>query len=186
MGLPSTVDGIDCAAIRVMGLRISKPIGAPSSCTVTFEDTTFVLPRTLGKLAELVVGPLSANRFVSNAAMKVGAYTLLNSAPADGPRRVTVRHTSIGDTDTLGTLTIVGTDADGAPLTETLAIGADTTVSHGLTVGSEGFLTVESITGAGWAVVGEPDRVTIGCKGRTLFRGQLTNCLLYTSDAADE
>lgn len=103
------------------------------------------------------------DRHVTSTNMKVGTYTIANSGTqaTAGMRHVTLTHTSGDTTDTLGTVAIVGTDLDGAAVTETLTPTADDIVT-----GTEWFKTITSATGAGWvidAVETTNDTLTIGC-----------------------
>jgi hypothetical protein len=82
--------------------------------------------------------------------MKVGAYALANGGlPGDGlARNVVVTHSTQGGTaDTLGTVTIHGTDVNNDVMLEEITPVADTPV-----VGTKAFKTVTSIVGAGWAI----------------------------------
>ena len=98
--------------------------------------------------------------YVVSADMKVGAYTLANTAPDVGARNVTVTQTA-GDTeDTNGTIVVVGTALDGSVITETLTPNAGATVA-----GAVAFASITSITGVGWvidAVEGTEDTITVG------------------------
>jgi hypothetical protein len=101
-----------------------------------------------------------ADRVVVSANMKVGTYTIANSGtmPTGGARKITLTHTTNTATDTLGTVTIVGTDLDGVAQTEVLTPSADATVTS-----TNFFLTVTSATGAGWVLDTANDTLTIGC-----------------------
>src|SRR5512137_634398 len=57
--------------------------------------------------------------FVTSTNMKVGAYTLAHTA-SDVPRNVIVTHTAVDAADTLGTITVAGTDINGEAITETI------------------------------------------------------------------
>jgi hypothetical protein len=60
----------------------------------------------------------------------------------------------------MGTITVVGTDADGQPISEVI-----TPVSGSLVAGLKAFKTVASVTGAGWvidAVEGTKDTIIVG------------------------
>ncbi len=118
------------------------------------------------------------NRFVASANMKVGTYTIANASPAwSGGCIVTLTHTTVAGTDTLGTVTIVGTDINNQPLTEVLTPVADSLVStNGI------FRTVTSATGAGWVATSTADTIVIGCaagsyatSSGTLLAGVLVN-----------
>ena len=92
--------------------------------------------------------------------MKVGAYTI---AVASMPEAAVARKLLItvtqqgGVDDTPGTLDIVGTDAAGAVLLETIIPPLNTTK---LTV--KAFKTVTSITGVAWVAGGAADLIKIG------------------------
>jgi hypothetical protein len=99
------------------------------------------------------------NRFVTSVSMKVGSYTLANTTmPTTGARHVTVAHTTVTGTDTLGTLLVTGTSLDGLVISETLTPSADTTVT-----GTKWFNTVTSIVGAGWVISTGNDTIIVGC-----------------------
>src|SRR5438876_565958 len=86
------------------------------------------------------------NRFVTTANMKVGTYTIANASPVwSGGCIVTLTHTTVAGTDTLGTVTIAGTDLNGQAVSEVLTPVADSTVSS-----TRIFRSVVSATGAGW------------------------------------
>lgn len=103
------------------------------------------------------------NRFVTVIAMKVGAYALAATTMPEPnlARKLLITVTQVGGVnDTMGTLTIVGTDVAGQALSETVAPTANTTRT---TVNA--FKTVSSITGAGWvrdAGAGSEDTIKIG------------------------
>ena len=104
--------------------------------------------------------PLVADpdKVVVSVDMKVGAYTI--AAQPDVPRNITVTSTAVGTADTMGTITVVGTDVDNQPLTEVI-----TPVSGSLVAGLKAFKTVVSVTGAGWvidAVEGTKDTIIVG------------------------
>lgn len=100
-----------------------------------------------------------ANRFVTSTAMKVGTYTLANSAAVHGAGfLVTVTHTTVATgTDTLGTITVVGINLAGQPATDTITPVADNTAT-----GTVIFRSVTSVTGAGWVIAGGNDTLTVG------------------------
>lgn len=100
------------------------------------------------------------DRFVASANMKVGAYTMLLSAMPEATvaRKLLITVTQVGGVnDTMGTLTIVGTDLAGNALTESVAPTANSTKE---TVNA--FLTVTSITGVGWVINTGNDTIKIG------------------------
>ena len=102
------------------------------------------------------------DRLVTSTDMKVGAYTVANSGamPTGGARVVTVSATTVDTADTLGTVTIVGTDRNGVAATESI-----TPVAASAIESTNRYLTVTSATGVGWvidAVEGNEDTITIG------------------------
>ena len=114
-----------------------------------------------GVLRKLYLGTpraTEAARGVASANMKVGAYTIANQP--DVARNVSITHTAVSTVDTLGTVIFVGTDYNGAALTETL-----TPVNGTLVSGVKAFKTVTSITGAGWAAMSTADTITAGYGG---------------------
>lgn len=95
---------------------------------------------------------------IGNGTMKVGDYTL--SAQPDVPRNVTVTHTSVGTTDTLGTITVTGTDVNDEVISEEITPVADSAVS-----GLKAFKTITAVTGDGWVIDGveaTADTVIVG------------------------
>lgn len=102
-----------------------------------------------------------ADRFLLSVDMKVGAYTLdQTTIGTQGAKHVSVTHASVGTTDTLGTVTIVGRNLAGQTISEVITPVADSTVE-----GTKWFLSLISATGAGWvidAVEGTEDTITIG------------------------
>lgn len=122
------------------------------------------------------------NQFVTSTNMKVGAYTLANAGamPTEGARHVTVTHTTVTGADTLGTITVVGTDLAGATITETL-----TPTAGGTTTGTLWFRTVTSVTGAGWAINTGNDTVVVGCAaGVIAYEGDCTLRSVVVNTAA--
>jgi hypothetical protein len=108
-----------------------------------------------------------ANRFVTSTNMKVGAYTIANASPVwQGGCFVTVTHTAVTGTDTLGTINIVGTDLSGAIITETIT-PLDGTVATGTKV----FRSVTSATGVGWVINTGNDTIVIGCAAGSIAIG---------------
>jgi hypothetical protein len=123
------------------------------------------------------------NRFVTSTNMKVGAYTVANASPAwSGGCLVTVTHTAVTGTDTLGTIDVVGTDLAGATITETIT-PLDGTVATGTKV----FRTVTSVTGVGWVINTGNDTIVVGCAAGDYVAGSggiLHSLVLNNSVAA--
>lgn len=92
--------------------------------------------------------------FLESVDMADGEYTLDNNTPSTpGGRKVTVTVTAAEDPDTMGTVTIVGTDLAGQTVTEVITPEAGSTISS-----SRIFTSVASATQAGWVInEGTPD-----------------------------
>lgn len=106
--------------------------------------------------------PIAAdtNYIVESADMKVGTYTIAHQP--DVCRRLSVTHTTtVVGTDTLGTLTFVGTDFDGYTISEIVTPVADSAVYT-----TKAYKTITSITGAGWVTAGGADTIIIGVDAR--------------------
>lgn len=99
------------------------------------------------------------NRFVASTDMSLTTYTIANASPVwAGGCLVTVTHTTVAGADTLGTITIVGTNLGGATQTETITPLAGTVAT-----GTKVFRTVTSATSVGWVAVSTADTLVIGC-----------------------
>jgi hypothetical protein len=85
------------------------------------------------------------DKFVVSTNMKVGAYTV--AAQPIGPTIVSVLQTAVGTADTSGKITVVGTDATGATISEDVVPVAGTTIAS-----TKAFSTITSITGSGWVI----------------------------------
>lgn len=103
--------------------------------------------------------PDDDNRYKTIVNMVVGAYALDQTTPGDlRAHKVTVTHTRVGAVDTLGTITVVGTDRLGVAQTEVL-----TPVDNAVATSENHFLTIVSCTQAGWVIDnGDNDQVEIG------------------------
>lgn len=113
--------------------------------------------------------PAVANRFVVSVNMKVGAYTVANGGamPTPGARRITVTHTTVVTTDTLGTITVSGTDQRGQAISEVI-----TPLADAVATGTKFFKTVTDVVGAGWVIAGSNDTLVVGCEaGDVVFDG---------------
>jgi hypothetical protein len=101
----------------------------------------------------------SANRFVTSVSMQNGAYTLANTTmPTAGARKITVTHTAVSTVDTLGIITVTGTNIAGNTISEAITPLNGTTAT-----GTKLFATVSSVVGSGWTAVAGADSVTVGC-----------------------
>jgi hypothetical protein len=125
-----------------------------------------------------------ANRYVTTVNMKVGTYTLANTTPVwAGAGLVTVTHTTVVTTDTLGTVIVVGIDLSGQTRTDTITPVADTVAT-----GVIPFRTITSITGAGWVIAGTNDTLVVGvaagniaCGGPGQLAGVMVNNTVATA-----
>ena len=123
------------------------------------------------------------NRFVASTNMANGDYTVANASPVwDGGCLVTATITGVTGNDTAGTLTVVGKDLSGQPLTEVITL-----VAGGLATGSRVFRSITTITQADWAIVGGNDTIVVGCAAGNIVcgtNGQLGGVLVNNSVAA--
>jgi hypothetical protein len=115
--------------------------------------------------------------------MIVGAYTLANTTPpTSGARKVTVTHTQVGGvTDTLGTVTVTGTNLTGDTISEVL-----TPVSASTVTGTKNFATIVSVVGAGWVINTGNDTIVVGCAAPAIVReggGTLHSVMVNTTAA---
>jgi hypothetical protein len=112
---------------------------------------------------------------VTVANMKVGSYTV--AAQPDVPRNITVTHAIVAvGTDTVGTITITGTDVFGATISEVIIPSAG-----GVATGAKAFKTVTSVVGAGWVIAGGNDTIKVGVGnklGLPVLIAAATNCIL--------
>jgi hypothetical protein len=107
------------------------------------------------------------NRFVTSVNMANAAYTIANASPVwQGGCQVTVTHTTVAGTDTLGTMALVGTGLDGAVQTETITPVADSTATS-----TKIYRTVTSLTGSGWSAVSTADTIVAGCTAGSIVCG---------------
>jgi len=95
---------------------------------------------------------------VTSTNMKVGSYTV--AAQPDIPRNITVTVTAGATADTLGTITISGTNYDDDEISEVI-----TPVAGSAVAGAKAFKTITTVVGAGWiidAVEGTNDTIKVG------------------------
>jgi hypothetical protein len=99
-----------------------------------------------------------ADWFVVSVDMKVGKYTLAHTSAGVGcARNVTVTTTATNGADTMGKVTVAGTDLEGAAISEEF-----TPVTNDVAKGALAFATITSVTGAGWSTNGGADKITVG------------------------
>lgn len=122
------------------------------------------------------------NRFVTSVAMGNKTYTLANTTmPTDGGRLVTVTHTAVSTVDTLGVITVTGTDLAGNPITDTITPLSGTTAT-----GTKVFRTVTSVVGSGWVTAAGDDTITVGCAATCYAadRGGVLGAVIVNTTAA--
>lgn len=127
--------------------------------------------------------PAVANRFVASTNMIVGAYTVANATmpTTPGARRITVTHTAVTGNDTLGTITVTGTD-----LRDQVIVDVIVPVAGGVAMGTKFFKTVTGAVGAGWIINGGNDTIVVGCEaGSTVLDnpGELHAIVVNTTAA---
>jgi hypothetical protein len=127
--------------------------------------------------------PAVANRFVTSTNMIVGAYTVANATmpTTPGARRVTITHTTATGADTLGTITVTGTDLRGAVIEDTI-----TPLAGAVATGSKFFVTVTDVVGAGWVISGGNDTIVVGAEAGSvvLDTGGLLRAIVVNTTAA--
>jgi len=96
------------------------------------------------------------DKLVTSTNMIVGAYTLADQI--DLPCKISFKHTSVGATDTLGTIVVVGISGD-ETVTETVTPVADSTVYS-----TKYYSEITSLTSAGWVINAGNDTIKVGVK----------------------
>lgn len=108
-----------------------------------------------GQIGTVGIFPIVPDRIVASTIMKVGAYTI--AAQPIAPSLLSVTVVTVSGADTMGTIVFVGTDINGAALTETV-----TPVSGSTVYTTNQFNSVTSATGVGWVIGTTADTITIG------------------------
>jgi len=124
------------------------------------------------------------NRFVTSTNMSLTPYTIANGGlPTwQGGCFVTVTHTTVAGTDTLGTMTLVGVGLDGQVQSETLTPVADSTVTS-----TKAYKSVTSLTSLGWVAVSTADTIVAGVAAGSIVcgsSGQLYGVVVNATAAA--
>jgi hypothetical protein len=125
------------------------------------------------------------NRIIASTNMANGAYTIANSGLApwsQGGFQLTLTHTTVAGTDTLGTIAVVGVGIDGVAKTETLTPVADSTVT-----GVNIYRSITSMTQAGWTAVSTADTIVAGVAAGAIVcgsQGKLFAVVVNTTAAA--
>jgi hypothetical protein len=113
------------------------------------------IPRTPFLLQGEQVLTADDNAYVTSVDMKNGAYTI--AAQPSFAKNVTVTHTATSTVDTLGIITVVGTDENDKAITEVI-----TPLNGAVASGTKYFKTLTSITGSGWTAVAGADKIIVG------------------------
>lgn len=147
--LVSTAEQIDLSVNKTASLSVTAP--QINNCV----DKSAHTSRLYNLGAPIVADD---DRIIVSADMKIGDYEI--AAQPDVPRNVTVTVTTTGTTDTLGTITVTGTNYADEVISEEITLEAGSTVA-----GIKAFKKITSITGAGWVideVEGTADKITVG------------------------
>lgn len=120
--------------------------------------------------------PIVANKIVTSTNMKNGTYTI--AAQPIVPALLSVTVTAVTGADTMGTITFVGTDVNGAALTEEVIPSSSAVVYT-----TNMFASVTSVTGAGWAINTGNDTIVIGVAGIVAPTGYYFSSLIITATA---
>lgn len=116
---------------------------------------------------------------VTSTNMVNSTYTIANQPKS--ACRISVTVTAVDTADTMGKITIVGTDYKGEALTE------EVTPVAGSTVYTSGiFKTITSITGSGWvidAVEGSNDTIVIGADYSQVISGYYIFAIQFIADS---
>jgi hypothetical protein len=108
-----------------------------------------------GQVGTKGIFPIDDDKIVASTNMKLGTYTI--AAQPIAPCLISVLATAVGAADTMGTIAFVGTDINGATITETVTPIAGTTVYT-----TKEFASITSATGAGWVIAEGNDTIKIG------------------------
>ena len=108
------------------------------------------------------------NRFVVSTNMSLTTYTIANGGlPVwQGGCQVTVTHTTVAGTDTLGTMNLVGVGLDGQVQTEVI-----TPIADSVATSVKVYRSVTSLTSVGWVAVSTPDTIVAGCAAGAIAVG---------------
>jgi hypothetical protein len=124
------------------------------------------------------------NRIVASTNMSLTTYTIANGGVPvwQGGAFITVTHTTVAGTDTLGTMTLVGTDINGQAQSETIIPVADSLVTS-----AKVYKSVTSLTSVGWVAVSTADTIIAGVAAGSICAvgsGTLKGIVVNTTAAA--
>lgn len=162
MTVPDTASDT-LAAIAAIQTFTNKTLTSPKlnedvvmSATATQLNKAGTKAATVSRLYNLGAPVIAdVDRIVTTTNMIVGTYTV--AASPDISRNITVSATAVGAADTMGTITVDGTNYLDAVISEVITPIAGSTVA-----GLKAFKTVTAVTGAGWVINEGNDTITIG------------------------
>jgi hypothetical protein len=180
----SATDATTVSYFNMAQNEISPYFGLIAEDTTLYtvaDNDNFTLPTGIADISQIDTFDIyneatDTDAIVTSANMKVGTYTI--AAQPTSAKRLSVTHTAVGNTDTLGTITIAGT-VDGTATTEVITPVANSTVYGNKFFDADG---ITSITGAAWVTNGTADKITVGV---SLDRYDFTRYYLgYADDAS--
>jgi len=144
--------------------QISPYFGLVAEDTTLYtvaNNDSLALPTGLNDISQIIsfdvnLTAADTDAIVTTANMKVGTYTI--AAQPTKASRISVTHTAVGNTDTLGTITIAGT-VDATATTEVITPVANSTVYGNKYFDKDG---LTSVTGGSWVTNGTADTITVG------------------------
>ena len=144
--------------------KISPYFGLIAEDTTLYtvaDNDSLAFPTGIDDVSQIITFDINnsaadTDAIVTMASMKVGTYTI--AAQPTKACRISVTHAAVGNTDTLGTITIAGT-VDGTATTEAITPVANSTVYGNKFFDASG---LTSITGASWVTNGTADTITVG------------------------
>lgn len=111
---------------------------------------------TTSRLYNLGAPALADDDLIVTTTDMIAAAYFVDAQP-DVPRNITVSATAVGAADTLGTISVVGTNYDDEAITEVITPVAGNTVA-----GLLAFKTVVSVTGVDWVIGEGNDTIIVG------------------------
>lgn len=136
-------------------------VAEDTSLYTVADNDSLAFPAGISDLSQIITFDVNnaaadTDAIVTTANMQNGAYTI--AAQPTKASRISVTHTAVGNTDTLGTITIAGT-VDGTATTEVITPVANSTVYGNKFFDASG---LTSITGSSWVTNGTADTITVG------------------------
>jgi len=145
--------------LAIADLKLGAGAGTSVTATATQINKAGTKANSTCRLYNLGAPALADDDLiVVSTNMKVGSYTV--AAQPDIPRNITVTATAGATADTLGNVTISGTNYDDEEISEII-----TPVAGSAIAGTKAFKSVTTVVGAGWvidAVEGTNDTIKVG------------------------